>query len=184
MTDNDAAAEKRIVDQLSLGAKTSKRVTWEAWSFRIVGPHQVEVCNESHGYLKDDHTYTVGVEVRGGLALPAECDCPADKYREDDACKHKVALATVGGPTVLDKAVEFETRTTDAPTEPETMSDKLKAYGGTLNQREGNECDCASLSDDFPCWPCVRDGKRKLPEQGGVLAFTLSRDATACVFDR
>lgn len=25
-------------------------------------------------------------------------------------------------------------------------------------------CDCADLSDGFPCWPCIRDGKRDLPD--------------------
>lgn len=50
METNDSAAEKdtgTAVEQLSFGKKTAKRVSWEAWSFRIVGPHQVEVCNES-----------------------------------------------------------------------------------------------------------------------------------------
>lgn len=141
-------------NNLSFGAKTSKRVSWEAWEFTVVGPHQIRVTNASYGYLKDDHSYPVGVEVRDGLALPAECDCPADKYRDEYDCKQKVALATVGGPTVLEAAVNFENATPD----------KLKADGGTVNQREGNECDCATLSDDFPCWPCVRDRKRELPE--------------------
>lgn len=38
---------------------------------------QVEVMNASYGFLKDDHSYTVGVKDRGDVAIPAECDCPA-----------------------------------------------------------------------------------------------------------
>lgn len=68
-----------------------------AWSFRSVGPLQVEVVNESYGYLKDEHTYTVAVEERDGIVVPGECECPADRYHEEYGCKHKGALATVGG---------------------------------------------------------------------------------------
>lgn len=60
--------------------------------------------NASSGFEKADRTSTVGVEEWGGLAAPAECDCPADTYRKEYDCRYKVALATVGGPTVLEAA--------------------------------------------------------------------------------
>lgn len=108
MTTNAKTAKKRTaVEYLSFGAKTAKRVTWEAWEFTVVGPHLVEVTNASYGFEKDDHTYTVGVEECDGLAVPAECDCPADMYHEDYDCKHKVALAAIGGTTVLNVAAAF-----------------------------------------------------------------------------
>jgi len=56
-----------------------------------------------------------------------------------------------------------------------TVADKLRTDGGATTEEiggeskpldavESEECDCTKLSDDFPCWPCVRDGKRELPE--------------------
>jgi hypothetical protein len=165
METNDSAAEKRTgtaVKHLNFGKKTALRVSWEMWSFRIAGPHQVEVCNESYGYLKDDHKYTVGVEVRDGLAVPAECDCPADLFGDDYDCKHKVALATVGGPTVLNAAVNYESSTKETPSDLETMADKLRADGGDRDQQEANEkCGCTS---DFPCADCFINGKREFSE--------------------
>lgn len=108
MATTEAETQKRIVDQLNFGAKTSKRVSWEAWSLKIVDPRKVEVCNESYGCEKDDHRYVVTVKEKNGLIVPQECDCPADKYNEEYDCKHKVALASVGGPLVLGAAVAFD----------------------------------------------------------------------------
>ncbi|WP_246986358.1 hypothetical protein [Halorientalis marina] len=157
MATNTETAEKRIdnaVEHLNFGKKTSLRVTWEAWEFTIVGPHQVEVTNASYGFLKDDHSYVVGVGERDGVVVPVECGCPADRYNENYDCKHKVALATVGGPTVLNAAVNYESPSDyDDTPEATTAADKLRADGGC-------ECD----SDDFPCWECVRTDRRELPE--------------------
>jgi hypothetical protein len=136
---------------LNFGRKTAKRVAWEAWEFTIIGPHLVEVTNASYGYLKDDHTYTVGVEDRDGAGVPAECDCPADIHHDAD-CKHKVALATIGGPTVLNAAINFENPAPPSDSNRDTIGDKLRADGG---------CDC-DISE-FPCWPCYRNGRRELP---------------------
>jgi hypothetical protein len=177
MKTNDKTAEKRTaVEYLSFGAKTAKRVTWEAWEFTVVGPHLVEVTNASYGFEKDDHSYTVGVKERDGLAIPAECNCPADIHREKYDCKHKVALAAVGGKTVLEASMNFATPSESSKRpNASTVADKLRTDGGIttketggeakhLDASEHNECDCAGLSEDFPCWPCVRDGKRELPE--------------------
>ena len=163
MTEHDSMAEKRIVDELEFGAKTARRVSWEAWEFTVVGPHLVEVTNASYGYLKDEHSYTVGVGVRDGLAVPAECECPADVHRDPD-CKHKVALATVGNATVLNAAVNFENpASASSDSDSMTAADELRADGGNPNLREGEdgECGCAL---DFPCWACYRTGRRDLPE--------------------
>lgn len=144
MATDTKPAEKRIaVENLDFGAKTAKRVAWESWEFTVVGPHQVRVTNASYGFLKDDHSYTVGVDLRNGLASPAECECPADIHHDQD-CKHKVALATVGGPTVLNAAVEAEASRDNK---------ELKADGGC-------ECD----SDELPCFECYNTGRRDLPE--------------------
>ncbi|ELZ92884.1 hypothetical protein C440_12224 [Haloferax mucosum ATCC BAA-1512] len=176
MSANDSTAKKSIVTELNFGAKTSKRVSWESWEFAVEAPHLVRVTNASYGFEKADHSYLVGVEDRDGVLVPAECECPADKYNEEYDCKHKVALATVGGPVVLEAAVNFPTPSGNPErSNASTVADKLRADGGATTKRIGgeskpldaeehDECDCAELSDDFPCWPCVRDGNRELPE--------------------
>jgi hypothetical protein len=181
MSDNDSTAEKRIVGQLSFGAKTSKRAGWAAWEFTITGPHQVEVTNASWGFEKDDHRYTVGIEERDGVPVPAECGCPADQYNDDYDCKHKVALATVGGETVLNAATEFENSApplsqSDAESAT-TAADKLRTDGGIVKasddgevltdeesadkgQERPDDCDCGDWNQGLglACWPCYREG--------------------------
>jgi len=176
MTENASAADKRIVEELNFGAKTAKRVGWEAWEFTVESPHLVRVTNASYGFEKDDHSYLVGVEDRDGLLTPSECECKADLYNEDYDCKHKVALATIGSPVVLEAAVNYPTPSSDTErSNASTLADKLRADGGviteeiadespTLDASNPSECSCNDLRDDFPCWTCVRDGKRDLPE--------------------
>ena len=142
MEANTAERNKSAVEYLKFGAKTSKRVTWESWEFTIEAPHLVRVTNASYGCEKDDHSYLVGVEDRDGVLVPAECDCPADMYNREYDCKHKVALAAVGGAVVLDAAAGFSTQSAE--------SDESTLAG---------ECDCTTLSD-LPCWPCYRKGVR------------------------
>jgi len=140
MTDNETAAEKRIVERLSFDAKTAKRVGWEAFEFTVEGPHLVRVTNASYGFEKDDHSYLIGVEERDGVSVPAECDCPADLHRDPD-CKHKVALATVGGTTVLNAAVDFESPAAGFPVQNDdvtTAADKLQTDGGITTGKAGS----------------------------------------------
>ena len=134
--------QKSAVEYLNFGAKTSKRVTWESWEFTIEAPHLVRVTNASYGVEKDDHSYLVGVEDRDGVLVPAECECPADMYNEEYDCKHKVALAAVGGRVVLEAAAGFSTQS--AESDESTLAGK---------------CDCTTLSD-LPCWPCYQKGIR------------------------
>jgi hypothetical protein len=160
-TQNDAS-QKHIVEQLDFGPRTTKRVTWEAWEFTVIGPNLVEVTNASYGFQKDDHTYTVGVEERDGVALPAECNCPADMHRDPD-CKHKVALATVGGPTVLNAALNVAEPAPSTDTKPNTVADKLRPDGGATPEicPNGNErCD-GPTGEAFPCFDCydVEEGR-------------------------
>ena len=176
MTDNNSAADKRIVEELNFGAKTSKRVGWESWEFTVENPHLIRVTNTSYGFEKDDHSYLVGIDDRDGLLVPAECECPADQYNEDYDCKHKVALATVGGPVVLEASVNFPTPSADTErSNALRLSDKLRADGGTVTKEIGgrskpldavehDECEeCIKLSDDFPCFSCFINGQKELP---------------------
>jgi hypothetical protein len=160
MEDNANSKEKSIaVEHLNFGSKTSQRVTWEAWSFKIVAPYTVEVTNESYGYLKDEHRYVVVIEDREGIVVPDTCECKADQYNEQYDCKHKVSLATIGGEVVLDAAVAFPPKTSesDTNTKPVTAADTLKADGGTPENEtcpNGDpKCD-GPESDDLPCFGC------------------------------
>lgn len=140
MSTNTESAEKSIVAELHFDVNTAKRATWESWEFTVLGPHQIEVRNASYGFLSDDHTYTVGVENHDGAGLPAECGCPADIHRDQD-CKHKVALATVGGPVVLDAAIETEVRADGGQPDPEVCPN-------------GEDWCAGPGSDDLPCFDC------------------------------
>ncbi|MFA1612456.1 hypothetical protein [Halobellus rubicundus] len=173
----ESGRQKSAVEYLKFGAKTSKRVTWESWEFTIESPHLVRVTNASYGIEKDDHSYLVGVENRDDVLVPAECECPADMYNEEYDCKHKVALATVGGPVVLEASVNFPTPRADPErTNLSPLSDRLRTDGGTtaekgneeaqpLGSSEYEECEeCAKLSDDFPCFPCFINGRKELPK--------------------
>jgi hypothetical protein len=144
--------QKRIVEQLSFGSKTSKRVRWEAWSLKIVDPRKVEVTNESYGFEKDEHQYVVTVEERGNLFVPVECECPADEFNDDYDCKHKVAVATIGGPVVLGAAMAYTSDESEAP---------LRADGGLIetdSEERPDDCGCWDPEQGLPCWPCYRDG--------------------------
>ncbi|WP_218962307.1 SWIM zinc finger family protein [Halorubrum persicum] len=168
MRQNTSASEKRIVEQLDFGPKTAKRVAWETWELTVVGPYQVEVTNASYGFEKDDHAYVVGVDERDGVPVPAECECPADVHRERD-CKHKVALATVGGPVVLNAALAFENDAAPSsdglPDSATTGADALKTDGGiaaVASQSDESADTCPNGDercpgpdgDDLPCFDC------------------------------
>jgi hypothetical protein len=165
MKTNAKTAEKRTaVDYLSFGAKTARRVNWEAFEFTIIGPHLVQVTNASYGFEKDDHSYTVGVKERDGLVLPAECDCPADLHYESD-CKHKVALASIGS-IVLAAAPTFSPQSTPSgKAEATTMVEKLQSDGGTATEDTEPEtcpngdphCDGPG-DDDLSCFACFDRG--------------------------
>lgn len=175
MTRNEPAVEKCIVDELTFDVKTSKRVTWEAWEFTVVGPYQVEVTNASWGVEKADHRYVVGVAERDGVVVPAECGCKADRFHTQD-CKHKLAVATVGGPVVLEAATAFETSTPNTdPTSVTTVADQLRADGGVVVEQDPEsatahsdddtgDCGCEELPGEFPCADCYINGEKDFPE--------------------
>ena len=157
MQANEPFSQKRAVEQLNFGSKTRKRASWEAWEFTIVGPNQVRVTNASYGHLKADHSYTVRVEERDGLALPASCDCPADQHREGYACKHRVGLAIIGGPTVLNAAAAFSLNTS-------TPDREIATDGGspeTDTCPNGDSLCDGPDGDDLPCFDCY-----ELPRRG------------------
>lgn len=40
---------------------------------------------------------------------------------------------------------------------------EFQEFATTEESDENDDCDCADLSGDFPCWECVRTGKREVP---------------------
>lgn len=170
MSTTTRTGEKRTaLEHLSFSTRTNKRVTWEAWSFRLAGPYQIEVCNESYGYQKADHTYVVGVEERGNVVVPAECSCPADIHGED-ACKHRVACATVAGTTVLNAAVSYETptRNKDDQQSTTTARDVLANDSALLADTQGPEDNACKNqwcedrdADSLPCFACFESTEGK-----------------------
>jgi hypothetical protein len=159
MTTNDKTAEKRTaVDYLSFGAKTARRVNWEAFEFEIEAPHLIRVTNASYGYLAGEHSYLVGVDDRNGIAIPSECECKADLYNEDYACKHRVACAIVGGETLLNAAVAFSPPSTPSgETKSETVAEKRKANSGEPATCPNGALYCdGPEGDDLPCFDCFQ----------------------------
>ena len=170
MSVNEISRQKPVVAYLNIGPKTAKRVAWEDWSFTVVGPFQIEVTNESYGHLKDEHTYRVTVEERDDVIVPAECECPADRFRDEYDCKHKVALAAIGGPLVLEAARDYQpaSEPTTAPERVTTAADKLRTDGGEVDAvaegggRRRSETDscphgqdgCDGPEDELPCFAC------------------------------
>ena len=169
MTTNDKTAEKRtVVDQLSFDTKTAKRVAYSQWEFTIVGPFEIEVCNASYGYLKDEHTYRVMIDEAG---IPVSCTCKGFKHYHSPngrVGKHILAVATVGGETLLEAAREFSPHSTPSgETDSETVAEKLKTDGGTMTtEPEPETCPNGDPYFNFPashdllCFFCF---VRKLP---------------------
>lgn len=167
MKNETAETEKRIVEQLNFGAKTAKRVGWEAWEFAIVGPRQIEVTNASYGFEKDDHTYNVTVNEQGSRFIPVECECPADQYNEEYDCKHKIAVASIGGPVLLGAAMAFTNEREGHQEAGKTAAELLTDGGQTTNQPESDSsgscpngaAGCVGPeSDGIQCWECYRTG--------------------------
>jgi len=111
--------------------------------------------------------------LRGGHEAMSANDSTAKKSivnkltdNEEYDYKHKVALATVGGPVVFEASVNYPTPS--GTTERSSVSrllDKLGADVGATTEGVGGEAkpleavgpeECAKLADS-PCWPCYRD---------------------------
>jgi hypothetical protein len=95
----------------------------------------VDVTNEGH-QNPAAHQYTVSIDdVTKELMA---CTCPHHVHR-NAFCKHMAAVENATDDGTLDAFLSED----DDETKPE-------------------ECDCADLGD-FPCWPCVRMGRKELP---------------------
>ena len=97
-------------------------------------PGLIQVSNESHEN-PEKYQYTVAIDdVTDELMA---CTCPHHVHR-NAFCKHMAAV---------------ETATNDGT---------LDAFPSEDENAESEDCDCDGLSG-FPCWPCVRAGRKELP---------------------
>ncbi|WP_458208718.1 SWIM zinc finger family protein [Haladaptatus sp. NG-SE-30] len=144
-------SSNNVLSHLTFTKRVAKRAQYEALEFSLT-TRGVLVRNTSHANPAD-HEYLV--TIRDGI--PIACECPADT-RYEGACKHRVGVriampllqAATDHSLVADGGTQIET-------EPETHTDNR-------DSDQPADCDCDELSG-FPCWPCVRSGRRDLPEE-------------------
>ena len=128
--------------ELEYTDRVLKRAQYEAFEFSVDGG-TVHVRNGSHAN-PDQHEYEI--TVSGGV--PIACTCPADEQYED-ACKHRVGVAI---------------RT---PVLQACATAQVVADGGSEvheSAKDGNSCSECTALGDFPCWECVRTGRKELPD--------------------
>ena len=166
-TNTDTVENCTVLKKLAFDTRTAKRVAWSDWAFTVVAPFEIEVQNLSYGHLADDHTYRVMINEQG---VPVSCTCPGFEYHHSPngrVGKHMLAVATVGGPTLLEAARAFSPiHGPTGATAMTTASEKLKADGGRspVDNSTDTECtECVELSD-LPCFDCYSAGRRELPE--------------------
>ena len=135
------------LERLDFPNRVAKRAQYEAFEFTI-NDDGVFVRNCSHAE-PSDHEYLVRVDD----GMPMQCACPADE-RLDGACKHRVAVA-IREP-VLNAAVAASVAADGGTTEMQSRHEET--------DEDVENCDCADLRDEFPCWECVRTGRKDLPE--------------------
>lgn len=147
--------------QLDASSRVCKRAQYEAFEFEV-GDGGVLVRNNSHE-VPSEHEYVVTITD----GVPSSCECPADE-RFDGACKHRVAVA-IREP-VLDAAVAEQVAADGGTVEPaaghaDVPDQDAESQTEESTENEAEACsECAGLSGDFPCWECVRTGRREIPE--------------------
>ncbi|MCO8242988.1 SWIM zinc finger family protein [Haladaptatus sp. AB643] len=144
-------SENHVLSNLTYSKRVAKRAQFEALEF-TVDVRGVRVRNASHAN-PTNHEYLVN--VRNGI--PIACECPADK-QYNGACKHRVGVAIR---TPLLQAATEHSLVADGGTEVERTHDSDTEDSDT---DQPAECECDELGD-FPCWPCVRTGRREIPDE-------------------
>ncbi|WP_458210960.1 SWIM zinc finger family protein [Haladaptatus sp. NG-SE-30] len=120
--------------ELEADETAQKRAQWEQFSFDVDAPGLIDVTNESHENPAA-HQYTVSIDdVTEELMA---CTCPHHVHR-NAFCKHMAAV------------------------ENATDDGTLDAFPSGNDDAEHEDCDCDGLGG-FPCWPCVRTGRKELP---------------------
>ncbi|WP_267644111.1 SWIM zinc finger family protein [Haloarchaeobius amylolyticus] len=132
------------LSKLKYLTRVGKRAQYEAFEFELT-PAGVRIRNCSHAN-PSEHEYLVTVDD----GVPSSCTCPANA-NYDGACKHRIAVA-IRQP-VLESATQNQL-VADGGTRP------AKSSVDSEDSSSLEDCDCDSLTDGFPCWPCYRDEKR------------------------
>lgn len=138
------------LDHLSPSNRILRRAQTEPFVFTLLDG-DVLVRNERYSD-PENHEYVVRI-VDG---LPTTCTCPANAIYKGP-CKHQVAVA-IRRP-IIAAAVEMQTLAdggTPSPVESDDDRDE---------DCEESATGCEHLAADFPCWECVRTGRRDLPER-------------------
>ncbi|WP_423743916.1 SWIM zinc finger family protein (plasmid) [Haladaptatus sp. SPP-AMP-3] len=144
-------SSKNVLSQLAFTKRVAKRAQYEALEFSLT-TRGVRVRNTSHPN-PSDHEYRV--TIRNGI--PIACECPADA-RYEGACKHRVGVAIR---TPLLQAATNHFLVADGGTQIEK---EAETHVEDSDSDQPEDCDCDGLGG-FPCWPCVRSGRRDLPEE-------------------
>ncbi len=140
-----------VLSQLTFTNRVAKRAQYEALEFSLT-TRGVLVRNTSHA-KPADHEYLVTVHN----GIPIACECPADD-RYDGACKHRVGVAIR---TPLLQAATDHSLVADGGTQIEK---EAETHENDSDTDQPADCDCDGLGG-FPCWPCVRSGRRDLPAE-------------------
>ncbi|WP_227377598.1 SWIM zinc finger family protein [Haladaptatus halobius] len=144
-------SSKNVLSQLTFIKRVAKRAQYEALEFSLE-TRGVLVRNTSHANPADPEYL---VTVHDGI--PIACECPADD-RYEGACKHRVGVAIR---TPLLQAATDHSLVADGGIQIENEPEN-HAEDSDTNQPA--DCYCDRLSG-FPCWSCVRSGRRDLPEE-------------------
>jgi len=147
------------LQQLEFPTRVAKRAQYEAFEF-TVSSDGVIVRNGSHANPAE-HEYLVAVED----GVPATCECPADTSY-DGACKHRVAVAIrrplldAVGAADSSQLVAADGGRVTTPTDEKPSTGPLQDERTTREEEE----ECSECIGEFPCWECVRTGRKVLPE--------------------
>ncbi|WP_435159036.1 SWIM zinc finger family protein [Haladaptatus sp. DFWS20] len=144
-------SNNNVLSRLTFTKRVAKRAQYEALEFSLE-TRGVLVRNTSHA-KPTDHEYLVTVHD----GIPIACECPADD-RYDGACKHRVGVAIR---TPLLQAATDHSLVADGGTQIEK---EAETHTDNSDSDQPADCDCNGLGG-FPCWPCVRAGRRDLPEE-------------------
>ncbi|QLH84817.1 SWIM zinc finger family protein [Halosimplex pelagicum] len=146
------------LDQLDVSTRVAKRAQYEAFEFALAAGN-VLVRNGSHPN-PSEHEYLVTVED----GLPIECTCPADDHYEG-ACKHRVAVA-IRTPLLdaVTAADDSQSVAADGGHVPPSAVDMSEAESGQDETEASDDDECPDCIGEFPCWECVRTGRKTLPD--------------------
>ncbi|WP_227379174.1 SWIM zinc finger family protein [Haladaptatus halobius] len=142
---------KNVLFHLTFTTRVAKRAQYEVLEFSV-GAEGVCVRNTSHANPVDNE-YLVTVHNR----IPIACECPADDCYKG-ACKHRVGVAIR---TPLLQAATDHSLVADGGIQ---IENERETHADDSHSAQSKVCDCDGFGG-FPCWPCVRSGRRDLSEE-------------------